>query len=217
MYESKNSSIKTINTIWHAVVENVGVYIDNVNPNWGIGFTKDINNKYSVELIGPTVKSRKLNSFLGDEYWGVELKFNTTICGVDKQSLIDRLIKIPVIEDKFYLNGELYKIPTYSELEDFISNLEENKILIVENQIDKAISGDLDGLSHRSWQRLFRQVTGLTRRQLYQIERITKAYDLLKSGRRPVEVANIIGYSDQSHMIRELKTYYGLTPSEVKG
>ena len=56
---------------------------------------------------------------------------------------------------------------------------------------------------------------GLTAERLEQIRRACRAIELLAQGRRVVDVALELGYSDQAHMTRALKAIMGRTPGEI--
>jgi AraC-like DNA-binding protein len=48
-------------------------------------------------------------------------------------------------------------------------------------------------------------------------QRSVSAIELLTQGKRVVDVALELGYSDQSHLTRALKAIMGRTPGEVAG
>jgi AraC-like DNA-binding protein len=56
----------------------------------------------------------------------------------------------------------------------------------------------------------------MTEKRLEQIRRACRAMELLADGRRVVDVALELGYSDQSHMTRALKALMGKTPGAVR-
>jgi AraC-like DNA-binding protein len=77
------------------------------------------------------------------------------------------------------------------------------------------VEGRPRAISPRSVQRHFLQAVGLTAKQLQQIERAHRAVALLTRGQRPVDVALDLGYADQAHLTRSLRTFMRHTPGEI--
>jgi len=70
------------------------------------------------------------------------------------------------------------------------------------------------GISARYMQQLFVQYTGLTPKLYSQINRFQNSLQLVRAGNTSLtSIAYECGYADQSHFIREFKTFTGLTPS----
>lgn len=72
------------------------------------------------------------------------------------------------------------------------------------------------GLSPFHFARVFRQTTGLPPHAWLKQRRLGRARDLLKSGCLPFNVAHALGYSDQSHLNRQFKQAYGVTPGDYR-
>lgn len=72
------------------------------------------------------------------------------------------------------------------------------------------------GLSERSLQRLTRRRLGLTPRWLVQRRRLHEACERLRTGQASIaEVAAELGYADQPHLTRDVRTVTGLTPGQL--
>jgi AraC-like DNA-binding protein len=70
-------------------------------------------------------------------------------------------------------------------------------------------------LSHRRFVQLFRRDVGLGPKQLCRVLRLGHALRLATGGTRTwAEVASAAGYCDQSHLVRELRTIAGVSPTE---
>ena len=70
------------------------------------------------------------------------------------------------------------------------------------------------GITARYMQQLFVQYTGLTPKLYSQINRFQKSLRLITEGNQSLTgIAYECGYADQSHFIREFKTFTGHTPS----
>lgn len=71
-------------------------------------------------------------------------------------------------------------------------------------------------MSVRHRQRTHRQIVGLTRKQINQIQQAEYATKLLQKGLSSTAAAAEAGYADQAHMIRSLKKLRGKTPSQIQ-
>jgi AraC-like DNA-binding protein len=71
------------------------------------------------------------------------------------------------------------------------------------------------GLSHRRFVELFRRDVGLGPKQLCRVLRVGRALRLAAGDTSPwAAVASAAGYSDQSHLVRELRAIAGVCPTE---
>ncbi|WP_446221728.1 helix-turn-helix domain-containing protein [Nocardia sp. IBHARD005] len=74
---------------------------------------------------------------------------------------------------------------------------------------------ELTGWSRqRLWSRFTAQV-GVTPKRAAMVVRFRSAFDLLTAGRSAAEVAVTCGYSDQSHLHRDLSAFAGITPGAL--
>jgi len=96
-----------------------------------------------------------------------------------------------------------------SNLTDALSCLASGKptVLCVANEL---------GVSLRSLQRLIKSGTGQTPYFWFSLARIRKAGRLLVEDKKLVDVAIETGFTDQAHMNREMKRWFGRTPNQLK-
>ncbi|MGY0497889.1 helix-turn-helix domain-containing protein [Nocardia sp. FBN12] len=74
---------------------------------------------------------------------------------------------------------------------------------------------ELTGWSRqRVWSRFTAQV-GVTPKRAAMVVRFRRAFDLLTVGRSAAEVAVACGYSDQSHLHRDMAAFAGITPGAL--
>ena len=71
-------------------------------------------------------------------------------------------------------------------------------------------------LSPFHFARVFRRATGLPPHAWLKQRRLGRARELLKSGRPAAEVAFALGFADQSHLNRQFKQAYGVTPGAYR-
>lgn len=67
-------------------------------------------------------------------------------------------------------------------------------------------------LSPFHFARVFRQATGMPPHTWLKQRRLVRARELLRQGATALEVAFTLGFSDQSHLTRQFKQAYGVTP-----
>jgi AraC-like DNA-binding protein len=72
-------------------------------------------------------------------------------------------------------------------------------------------------LSERQFERRFTQTVGLSPHLYIRVKRFNEAICLIKTGRfeRLTDVATALNFSDQSHCIRDIKAFSGMTPSSL--
>lgn len=74
------------------------------------------------------------------------------------------------------------------------------------------------GLSVAHFSRLFRQATGYSPYQYLIRCRVQRAYNLLKHHPYTIaEIAQMVGFYDQSHLLRHFKRIYGVSPKRIRG
>jgi len=215
MYIQEDSSLPFINCIWHAIAEHDGVYTDPANEFWCLGFAKHGDGSLSVELYGPSLHPRVLQGHAGEEYWGIEFKAYVALAVMSKGGILNTNALLPVVDTSFLIGDQRYAIPIYSELERFAQQLQEDRVIMADQRIDRALQGDDAGFSERSRQRYFKSVTGLTKKQIEQLQRARHAYYLLQTGSSLPQAAMVAGYADQPHMTRSLKLLRGETPAQI--
>ncbi len=70
------------------------------------------------------------------------------------------------------------------------------------------------GMSKFHLERTFHSKLGLPIHQYLKRVRIGRALELLRTGRRPIHVAQLVGFADQPHMTRSFRCDLGFTPSQ---
>jgi len=115
----------------------------------------------------------------------------------------------------FRLNSDLWQFPDYENADTFVEWLARDCLLIYDPVVADALNGLPVEASLRTVQRRFLQATGLTHGMIAQINRARQATSLLKQGMSVLDTVEQAGYSDQSHLIRSLKRFTGLTPNQL--
>lgn len=213
MYEQNVSPLPYVQYVWRAEeVADGEAYDDPGKDTWGIAFTKKPDGEILAELLGPSFHHRQVDSALGHIYWGVEFYLHVTMRGIDKKKLLGQFIQLPVREGQFFIGNDAYDIPRFEDLEVFCERLAEQGTLY-----DDVYDAARLAASERTRQRQHLAHTGMTRKQLEQLQRAYYAAELLVAGKAPTDVASEAGYADQAHMTRSLKLLLGKTPSQWNG
>ena len=71
-------------------------------------------------------------------------------------------------------------------------------------------------MSDRSFSRLWIELVGIQPRKFIQLMRFHNALQMIDAGAKLAKVAADCGYSDQSHMARQIKAITGLSPSSLR-
>lgn len=119
-----------------------------------------------------------------------------------------------------------YLIKNYSNRTKFFEPLFNDK-KIIKNSVEyirDSIETNLtleelalnSNLSKYHYLRTFKSNTGVTPHQYIMILRVQKAKELILKGSNLNEIATEVGFSDQSHFIRNFKKIYGYVPSQLK-
>lgn len=215
VWEQRASTSPEIRSVWRAAVEEPADYRDEASEHWGLSFIRRADGALAAELAGPRMEDLPIRSRAGEAYWGVELAAHVMIPGVDKALLRGAIAELTVVDGRVELGERSYSIPAWGELERFVERLVDDGVLLADADVRRALEGDARGLSPRSWQRRFRAVTGLRRKEIERLERARRAYRLLAAGEQPAAVATAVGYADQSHLTRELRRIRGETPARI--
>ena len=86
-----------------------------------------------------------------------------------------------------------------------------------DDEYDHVALAKLCGMSARALERKFKAHFGMTPAQVRSLIRATRAAEQICNTTMPLaDVAHRFGFSDQSHMTREFKKFFGITPNEYR-
>jgi AraC-like DNA-binding protein len=124
---------------------------------------------------------------------------------------LDENMQVSLLTD--FLGSRLRRANTRDHL------VEESLSLIHESMGALNISALAEYLdiSERQFERRFSQTVGLSPLAYIRVKRFNEALRLMKSGtyNRLTEVAHALNFHDQSHFIREIKSFTGITPKSL--
>jgi hypothetical protein len=171
-----------------------------------------------VELLqtGLITRPVELAYAAGDEYLSISFKPGVFMPRLPGRRMVDRGLMRPTPSPRtFRLEQDELEIPTFDNAEGLIERLVRRELIVRDEIVEGVVEGRPRAIHPRSVQRHFLEAMGLTAKGLEQIRRAGRAIELLAEGRRPVDVALELGYADQSHLTRTLKTIMGKTPGQL--
>jgi AraC-like DNA-binding protein len=115
----------------------------------------------------------------------------------------------------FWLKSSAWQFPDFENVETFVDRLVHDDLLVCDPVVTAVLQDQPHDLSPRTIRHRFLQATGMTRNQIYQIERAQRAAFLLNQGVSILDTAYELGYFDQPHLTRALKQWVGYTPAQL--
>jgi AraC-like DNA-binding protein len=97
-------------------------------------------------------------------------------------------------------------------IEESVQNIQNNILTITPSQLQKVFS-----ISERQFQRRFRSNIGISLETYIRVIKFQRSIHLIKQNQfnKLSDIAYDLGYTDQSHFIRDFKTFSGMTPNEA--
>lgn len=132
------------------------------------------------------------------------------LAGFKGDELVDATMMLPNDgKDRFILLDHSFAFPSYETAEELVKSMVNAGILKQDDIVASVLEGQPKAMSSRTMQRHFHEVTGISRKALNKIRRAQDAVKMLQEGTATVEVAAEVGYTDQSHLTKDLKKIMG--------
>ena len=212
-YEEKRSSSPYVDIVWHTEDQTDGVYVASADASWDMIFIQSKEGKRRVLLSGPCSKTTLVPYSAGNHNFGMRFQPGVIFIDLPVTDMVN--VTQPLLmptEDTFVLQGLTWNVPTYENIDEFLTELVKRGMLSIDPVVRDVLEGRAVHMTDRSIQRHFAQTIGMSPRQVKQIESARKAVELLLQGRDLAEVSYELGYADLPHMIRMLKRFTGYTP-----
>lgn len=211
----RDSDSPYIDKVWQARMKGTGVMVLPAKSYWDLMIVRNNQGTRAV-IAGPRSHAASMDYDEDSEYFGIEFKMGVYFQPFRTASMVNAAGLLPQARrTSFWLGDTRLEFPTYENIEVFVSDLHRHGILRDDTVIRQALDGQVQNLSPRTVQRHFLQATGLTHKRYQQIIRAQTAVELLKSGTPAIETAYELGFSDQFHLSRSLRTLVGQTPSQI--
>jgi hypothetical protein len=200
---------------WRTRSEPEPFFISIAASRWQIVVTTQ-RDRTQLTVRGPETRATVTAIPSDAEFFGIVFSLGTFMPTFPPARLVDRAMTLPAATPRsVWLDGARWEIPTPGNADVFVDRLVREGLVVRDSVVAASFQGDVDGVSTRTLQRRVARATGLTRRTIRQIARAEHAVEALKQGLSPPDVAPLLGYADQAHLIRSLQRFIGQTPGRL--
>jgi hypothetical protein len=215
-YEDRASSSRFVERIWRTFDTSDGTYLAAADACWDMVFIRSEHGHRAL-LSGPSSTTQPVPYRAGNRNVGIKFRPGSFLTHVPATAMVDTTEALPMPTDEsFVLAGREWPMPTFETADDFIAELERRGLLSDDPVAMAALRrAPVDG-SVRSVQRHVSNATGLSAARIRRIERAREAAERLQRGASILDVTHDLGYADQAHMTRDLKSLTGYTPGQTK-
>lgn len=213
--EAQKSQSSYVEMIWRGQVLQDYAPVCPADTNWNLLFIRH-QGTVRVTAEGATTQFVPKTQFEGAEFLVIKFRLGVYMPYIPPTALVNKDALLPNASNTtFWLNGSSWQVPNYENVETFIEWLIREGMVVREPVIDAVLEHQEQPVSTRTIRRRFLHTTGLTLKQIQQIQRAHRAVDLLRQRVSPLDIVYQLGYADQAHMTRSLRRFYGYTPSEI--
>ncbi len=214
--EERPSDSPFVELVWHSHSGQGGSFVSTASSHWEMVVTK-YQGRTSLTIRGPETKVTPAFSPPDAECYGIVFKPGAFMPLFPASMVIDRrdVYLPPASSQSFWLNSSAWQFPNFENADTFVNRLVREKLLVYDPLIDIVLRKKSHDLSERTIQRRFLQATGLSHNMIFQIKRARYATRLLEQGLPILDVVETVGYSDQPHLTRALKSLMGKTPAQI--
>lgn len=184
--------------------------------HWGLLFWEQAGRTYAG-ITGPETRTGTAPVPEGATFTGIDFAVGTSLRAVSTPALVDGGIQLPdTTRRTFRLDGARWDMPGPDDAEALVERLVRAGTVVRDPLVAEVLRGGHPTVSERTVERRFRAATGLTRGAVRQIERARTAAELLAAGATAGEVVVKLGYFDEPHLARVLRTYVGRTVGQLR-
>lgn len=215
IFEDRKSDSPLVENVWRTYSDQTGVFTSQAASHWEM-VVWCYQGETHFTVRGPETRAMPADSPADAEFFGVQFKTGTYMPHLLLKSLVGKGLTLPNARGKaFWLNSEVWEIPTFNNVDTFVSRLVRQEVLVKDPIISAVLADQPTDLSVRALQYRFIRTTGLTQKAIHQIKRANQAATLLQEGKEILDVAYETGYFDQAHLTHSLKRFIGQTPTQL--
>src|SRR5260370_25545815 len=213
--EEREADAPFIDAVWRTTSAPHESFISIAAAHWQIVVWGQAGQTH-LTVRGPETKATAVPIPANAEFIGVRFRLGAFMPDLPVLSLVDRDLTLPrSVGNSFRLNGSVFEIPAYDNIDAFVNKLAREGLLVSDPVVSAVLRGRETDLCRRSIERRIRRATGLTLGAIRQIERAKKAAELLDQGTTILDVVMAAGYADRAHLTRSLKRFMGQTPAQI--
>ncbi|GIH98453.1 helix-turn-helix domain-containing protein [Planobispora takensis] len=215
-FETRRSDSPWVDTVWTCTSRRVTEMTSVAGVRWGLVFWEQAGRAYAG-VTGPGTRTGTVPVPEGATFTGIEFAVGTSLRAVPTPALVDGGIELPdTTRRTFRLEGARWETPGPDDAEALVGSLVRAGIVVRDPLVAEVLRGDRPAVSGRTVERRFRAATGLTRGVVRQIERARTAAELLAAGDPAADVVAKLGYCDEPHLARALRSYVGRTAGQLR-
>jgi hypothetical protein len=214
-FEGRPSDSPYIQGIWHGHTHGLYTPVCPAAAEWNLLLQKK-RGKVTVRFEGPLTRAKAKLETEDTEFCVIRFRAGTFLPLIPTHRYLDSDMCLPLASrGTFWLGGTNWEFPRFEDVEAFVSRLVRHEVLLSDPLVSAVLRDQPHDLSMRTVRRRFLRSTGLTPKQIAQIDRALRAMALLKNGVPILDVVYELAYADQPHLTRSLKRFIGQTPGEI--
>ncbi|MGR6919773.1 helix-turn-helix domain-containing protein [[Actinomadura] parvosata] len=215
-FKTRESDSPWVDTVWTCTSEQVTTMTSVAGVRWGLVFWEQAGQAYTT-ITGPETRAGTAPVPEGARFTGIDFAVGTSLRAVPTPALVDGGIVLPdTTRRTFRLDGTRWETPGPDDAEALVERLVRAGIVVRDPLCGEMLRGHRPAVSGRTVERRFRAATGLTQGAVRQIERARTAARLLASGGAAADVVAKLGYCDEPHLARALRSYVGRTVRQLR-
>jgi hypothetical protein len=215
-FETRRSDSPWVDTVWTCASEHVTAMTSVAGVRWGLVFWKQAGRTYAG-VTGPETRTGTAPVPEGATFTGIEFAVGTSLRATPTAALVNGGIELPdTTRRTFWLDGARWETPGPDDAEALVDGLVRAGTVVRDPLVAEVLGGHRPAVSGRTVERRFRAATGLTRGAVRQIERARTAAELLAADDPAADVVAKLGYFDEPHLARALRSYVGRTVRQLR-
>jgi len=214
-FEGRTSDSPYIHGIWHGHTHGVYTPLCPAAAEWNL-LPQRKRGKVTVQVEGPLTHAKAKLETDDTEFCVIRFTVGTFLPIIPIHPYLNSDVSLPeASHGSFWLHGMNWEFPRFADVELFVARLVRHEVLLRDPLVTAVLHDQPHSVSMRTVRRRFLQTTGLSPKQITQINRALRAMALLKRGIPILDVVYDLGYADQPHLTRSLWRFIGQTPGEI--
>jgi hypothetical protein len=216
-FETRTSGSPWVDAVWTCTSEQSTTSMTSVaGVRWGLVFWEQ-DGRSSAAVTGPETRTGTAPVPEGARFTGIDFAVGTSLRIAATPALVDSQVQLPgTTRRTFHLDGTRWETPRADDAEALVARLVRAGVITGDPLVTEVWRGGRPEVSDRTVERRFRAATGLTRGAVRQIERARAAAEMLAAGDDAALVVAELGFFDEPHLARALRTYVGRTVGQLR-
>ncbi|MFJ5039291.1 helix-turn-helix domain-containing protein [Streptomyces parvulus] len=215
-FETRHSDSSWVDVVWTCRSERVTGMTSVAGVRLGLVFWEQGGRAFAG-VTGPELRAGTAAVPEGAVFTGIEFAVGTSLRAVPASVLGEGGIALPdTTRRTFRLDGGRWETPGADDAEVLVERLVRAGVLVRDPVVAEVLRGGRPDVSGRTVERRFRAATGLTRGAVRKIERARAAAESLAAGEPAADVVTRLGYFDEPHLARALRTCVGRTAGQLR-